>query len=145
MMVILLSLILSLAVAISVLPRDVSFLDAVKLAGAAGKLNAVTFSFDWNDRYTLWSGLIGGMFLALAYFGTDQSQVQRYLTGKSIAQSRLGLVLTAMAKVPMQFLILFIGAMVFVVFLFERQPLVFHPVAMQRVQGSPEFPALESR
>ncbi len=84
-----------------------------------GKLNAVDLSFDWNDRYNLWSGLIGGMFLALAYFGTDQSQVQRYLTGKSIAQSRLSLLFNAVAKVPMQFLILFIGAMVFV---FYRLP-----------------------
>ena len=72
--------------------------------------------FDWNDRYNVWSGLIGGMFLALAYFGCDQSQVQRYLTGKSIAQSRLSLLFNAMAKIPMQFFILFIGAMVFVFF-----------------------------
>src|SRR5207249_964642 len=119
--------------------------DAVRLAGAAGKLNAVTLHFDWNDRYTLWSGLIGGMFLALAYFGTDQSQVQRYLTGRSIGQSRLGLLLNAMAKVPMQFFILFIGAMVFVVFLFEKPPLLFHPVAMQRVEASREYPALQAR
>src|SRR2546425_2071293 len=131
--------------AISLLPHDVSFFDALKIAGAAGKLNAVTTSFDWNDRYNIWSGLIGGMFLALAYFGTDQSQVQRYLTGRSIGQSRLGLLLNAICKVPMQFFILFIGAMVFVVFLFERPPLVFHPVAMQRVQASPEFAGVEAR
>ena len=145
MMVILLSLILALGIAISLLPGDVSFFDAVRLAGAAGRLNAVTTTFDWNDRYNLFSGLIGGMFLALAYFGTDQSQVQRYLTGKSVGQSRLGLLFNAMAKIPMQFFILFIGAMVFVVFLFERPPLVFHPVAMERVQASPEFASLESR
>src|SRR5205085_287195 len=106
---------------------------------------AVTTTFDWNDRYNIWSGLIGGMFLALAYFGTDQSQVQRYLTGKSIGQSRLGLLLNAMAKVPMQFFILFIGAMVFVVFLFVKPPLVFHPVAMERIQASPGYPAIEAR
>ena len=100
MMVIMLALVLALAVAISLLPKDVSFRDALTLAGAAGKLNAVTTTFDWNDRYNIWSGLIGGMFLALAYFGTDQSQVQRYLTGKSIGQSRLGLMFNAMAKVP---------------------------------------------
>jgi SSS family transporter len=145
MMVIMLALILALGIAISLLPSDVSFRDALDLAGAAGRLNAVTTNFDWNDRYTLWSGLIGGMFLALAYFGTDQSQVQRYLTGKSIGQSRLGLLFNATAKVPMQFFILFIGAMVFVVFLFERPPLLFHPVAMERVQASPEFAAIESR
>ena len=130
--------------AISLLPKDVSFLDAVKIAGAAGKLNAVTTAFDWDDRYTLWSGLIGGMFLALAYFGTDQSQVQRYLTGKSIGQSRLGLLLNAMAKVPIQFFILFIGAMVFVVSVFDRPPLVYHPVAMELVRTLPEYPALEA-
>ena len=85
------------------------------------------------------------MFLALAYFGTDQSQVQRYLTGKSIGQSRLGLLLTAVVKVPMQFFILFIGAMVFVVFLFVRPPLVFQPVVMEQVQASPQYSAIESR
>jgi len=145
MMVISLSLILSLIMAIHLLPRDISFSSAVKIAGAAGRLNAVTTVFDWNDRYNLWSGLIGGTFLALAYFGTDQSQVQRYLTGKSIAQSRLGLLLNAIVKVPMQFFILFIGAMVFVVFVFERPPLVFQPAGMQKVQASPEYSGIESR
>jgi SSS family solute:Na+ symporter len=145
MMVIMIALVIAFAIAISMLPPDVSFLDAVKLAGAAGKLNAVTTTFDWNDRYNIWSGLIGGMFLALAYFGTDQSQVQRYLTGKSIGQSRLGLLLTAMAKVPMQFFILFIGAMVFVLFVFIRPPLVFQPVVMEQVQASPQYPAIQSR
>jgi Na+/proline symporter len=145
MTVIMLALVIAFGIAISMLPPDVSFLDAVKLAGAAGKLNAVTTTFDWNDRYNIWSGLIGGMFLALAYFGTDQSQVQRYLTGKSIGQSRLGLLLTAMAKVPMQFFILFIGAMVFVVFLFVRPPIVFQPVVMEQVQSSPQYAAIEGR
>jgi Na+/proline symporter len=145
MAVILLALVAAFVIAISMRPADVSFLDAVKLAGAAGKLNAVTTTFDWNDRYNIWSGLIGGMFLALAYFGTDQSQVQRYLTGKSIGQSRLGLLLNAMAKVPMQFFILFIGAMVFVVFLFIQPPMVFHPVAMERVQASSQYAAIEGR
>ena len=145
MMVIMVSLVLAFAMAITLLPKDVSFFDALKIAGAAGKLNAVTTSFNWNDRYTLWSGLIGGMFLALAYFGTDQSQVQRYLTGKSIAQSRLGLLLNAMAKVPIQFFILLIGAMVFVVSVFDRPPLVYHPVAMEQVRTMPEYPQLEAR
>ena len=145
MAVIMLALAMAFAVAVSMLPPDVSFHDALRLAGAAGKLNAVTTTFDWNDRYNIWSGLIGGMFLALAYFGTDQSQVQRYLTGKSIGQSRLGLVLTAVAKVPMQFFILFIGAMVFVVFLFVRPPLVFQPVVMEQVKASPQYAAIESR
>jgi Na+/proline symporter len=145
MAVILLALVAAFVVAITMLPADVSFLDAVKLAGAAGKLNAVTTTFDWNDRYNIWSGLIGGMFLALAYFGTDQSQVQRYLTGKSIGQSRLGLLLNAMAKVPMQFFILFIGAMVFVVYLFIQPPMVFHPVAMEQVQASSQYSAIQGR
>jgi SSS family transporter len=145
MAMIMVALVIAFAVSISMLPPDVSFVNALKLAGAAGKLNAVTTTFDWNDRYNIWSGLIGGMFLALAYFGTDQSQVQRYLTGKSIGQSRLGLILTALAKVPMQFFILFIGAMVFVVFLFVRPPLVFQPMAMEQVQASPQYDAIETR
>lgn len=145
MAMIMLALVIAFGIAIWMLPPDISFFNALKLAGAAGKLNAVTTTFDWNDRYNIWSGLIGGMFLALAYFGTDQSQVQRYLTGKSIGQSRLGLILTALAKVPMQFFILFIGAMVFVVFLFVRPPLVFQPVAMEQVRASSQYAALESR
>ncbi len=145
MIVIMIALVLSLLVAISLLPPDVSFFGALKLAGAAGKLNSVTTTFDWNDRYNIWSGLIGGMFLALAYFGTDQSQVQRYLTGRSIGQSRLGLILTAVAKVPIQFFILFIGAMVFVVFLFIQPPLVFQPVMMERIQSSAQYSSIENR
>lgn len=145
MTVILTSLVIALFVAIHLLPPEVSFMDAARLAGAAGKLNAVVTHFDWKDRYNLWSGVIGGTFLALAYFGADQSQVQRYLTGKSIGQSRLSLLFNASAKVPMQFLILFIGAMVFVFFLFDKPPLLFHPVEMARVQAMPQFPGIESR
>ena len=113
------------------MPHGVSFIDAVYLAGAAGKLNAVDLKFDPNNRYNLWSGLIGGAFLALGYFGCDQSQVQRYLTGKSVAQSRLSLLFNAMAKVPMQFFILFVGAMVFVFYLFIPPPMMFEQNAMQ--------------
>ena len=145
MCVILAALILALCIAIRLLPPGVSFMDAAKLAGAAGKLNAVVLHFDWKDRYNLWSGVIGGAFLALAYFGTDQSQVQRYLTGKSIGQSRFSLLFNAMAKVPMQFFILYIGAMVFVFFLFDKPPLLFHPVEMARVQRTPQYPAIASR
>src|ERR1700723_3247195 len=145
MMVIMGSLIIALIVAIHLLPSDVSFFDAVRIAGAAGRLNAVDTHFDWNNRYNLWSGLIASTFLFLSYFGTDQSQVQRYLTGKSIGQSRLSLLFNAMAKVPMQFLILFIGAMVFVFFLFDKPPLLFHPVEMARVEKTPQFPGIESR
>jgi SSS family transporter len=123
------ALVLALFMAVHLLPHDISWANALSVAGAAGRLNAVTTHFDWDDRYNVWSGLIGGMFLALAYFGCDQSQVQRYLTGKSIAQSRLSLLFNAAAKIPMQFFILFIGAMVFVFFIFERPPLLFQPVA----------------
>ena len=145
MAVIMGALILSLIIAVRLLPPDVSFLDAVRLAGAAGRLNAVDLHFDWNNRYNLWSGLIGGMFLMLAYFGCDQSQVQRYLTGRSIGQSRLSLLFNATAKVPVQFFILFIGAIIFVFFLFERPPLLFHPVEMNRVEQSPDYPAIQAK
>src|SRR5581483_4742022 len=127
------------------LPKGVSFRDALYLAGASGKLNAVDLSFDWNTRYNLWSGLIGGMFLALSYFGCDQSQVQRYLTGKSIAQSKLSLLFTAMAKIPMQFFILFIGAMVFVFYLFVQPPLLFQPAEYKRLQTQPGYQPVETR
>jgi Na+/proline symporter len=145
MSLILCGLVIALFMAIHLLPSTVSFSDAVSLAGAAGKLNAVTFHFDWNDRYNVWSGVVGGMFLALAYFGCDQSQVQRYLTGKSIAQSRLSLIFNAMAKIPMQFFILFIGAMVFVFFIFDRPPVLFQPVELKNVQNDPRYAAVEQR
>jgi len=136
MMLILCALVLALGIALHLLPQGVSFLDAVRLAGASGRLNVVNPHFDPNDQYNLWSGLIGGMFLALAYFGCDQSQVQRYLTGKSVAHSRLSLIFNAAAKIPMQFFILFIGAVVFVFFNFVRPPLLFNPVAMQKLEKS---------
>jgi len=145
MVLIFCGLVLSLALAIHLMPGNVSFKDAVSLAGAAGRLKAVTLQFDWNDRYNIWSGIIGGMFLSLAYFGCDQSQVQRYLTGKSIAQSRLSLIFNAMAKIPMQFFILFIGAMVFVFFIFEMPPPLFQRVELSHVRSDPRFPAVERR
>lgn len=139
------ALALALFMAIHLLPAHVSWANALTLAGAAGRLNAVTTHFDWDDRYTVWSGLIGGMFLALAYFGCDQSQVQRYLTGKSIAESRISLLFNALAKIPMQFFILFIGAMVFVFFVFEKPPLLFQPVELSHVRSDPNFPAVQQR
>jgi Na+/proline symporter len=145
MAVIMGALVLALLMAISLLPADVSFLDAVRIAGAAGKLNPVTFDFSWHDQFNIWTGLIGATFLMLAYFGTDQSQVQRYLTGKSIGQSRLSLLFNAVLKVPIQFFILFIGTMVFVLFVFVKPPIVFHPVAMKRIEQSAEYASLESR
>jgi Na+/proline symporter len=133
MSIIFCGLILALFSVLRLLPPGITFYDAVKLAGSVGKLNAVVPRFDLNDRYTLWSGLIGGSFLSLAYFGCDQSQVQRYLTGKSIAQSKLSLLFNAMAKVPMQFFILFVGAMVFVFYLFQAPPMLFQKTAMSAI------------
>jgi SSS family solute:Na+ symporter len=115
-------------VAIALLPKDVSFVDALSVSAVMWKLNAVDFSLDFGNRYNMWSGVIGGMCVALAYFGTDQSQVQRYLTGQSVAQSRLGLLFNGLAKVPMQFFILLIGVAVFAFFQFVRPPLIFNPV-----------------
>jgi Na+/proline symporter len=135
MSIILCGLVIALFSVIHMLPPGISLIDAVYLAGAVGKLNAVVPHFDLNDRYTLWSGLIGGAFLSLAYFGCDQSQVQRYLTGKSIAQSKLSLLFNAMAKVPMQFFILFVGAMVFVFYLFQPPPMLFQSTAMAAIQS----------
>ncbi len=122
-------------VLISLLPEEVSFFDAAYVAGKMGKLNAIDFTFDLNNRYTFWSGMIGGTFLMLSYFGTDQSQVQRYLAGSSIAQSRLALLTNGLVKVPMQFIILFIGAMVFVFFQFFTPPLFFNPIEEEKVKS----------
>ncbi|MEZ5351465.1 MAG: sodium:solute symporter [Bryobacteraceae bacterium] len=139
MLIMFAGLIISLAMAIHLLPGDVGLFDALRLAGASGKLNAVVTSFDWNDRYNIWNGLLGGMFLALAYFGCDQSQVQRYLTGRSIAQSRISLLFNAIAKIPMQFFILLIGALVFVFYVFEKPPVTFHPAEMARIEQQPTY------
>ena len=128
MTMIFVALVLSLVIMIHALPTGISFIDALHLAGAAGRLNIVDPHLNWSDRYNLWSGLIGGGFLALAYFGTDQSQVQRYLTGRSIAQSRLSLLFNAIVKIPMQLFILFIGAIVFVLSLFVQAPMIFQPL-----------------
>jgi Na+/proline symporter len=133
MLVMTLGLVAALGCAIWLLPGHVSFFDGVSLAGVAGRLNVITTKMDWRDRYNLWSGLIGGAFLALAYFGTDQSQVQRYLTGKSIRESRQGLFFNAAAKIPMQLFILFIGAMVFVFYIFQKPPALFQPSDLARV------------
>lgn len=126
MLVILFGMLLALILAVNLLPRDVTFGEALHVAGVMGKLDAVDFSFDLKSRYNIWSGLIGGMFVALAYFGTDQSQVQRYLTGRSITQSRLGLLFNGIVKIPMQFMILLIGVMVFSFYQFVQPPIFFN-------------------
>jgi Na+/proline symporter len=121
---------------IQLLPEDVTFGDALRVAGKAGKLNVIDLKFDPNNQYNIWSGLIGGFFLALSYFGTDQSQVGRYLSGSSIAQSRLGLLMNGIVKIPMQFGILFIGAMIFVFYLFVQPPLFFNHLELDALRQS---------
>jgi SSS family transporter len=101
------------------MPSNISFNDALTIAGWSGKMDAVSFNFDLNDRYNIWSGIGGGFFLALAYFGTDQSQVQRYISGKNITESRMGLIMNGILKIPMQIFILLCGVMLFVVFQFD--------------------------
>jgi solute:Na+ symporter, SSS family len=118
------------------LPNGFSFFQAMSLAGKIGKLNAVDFSFDFQRRYTFWSGLLGGFFLALSYFGTDQSQVQRYLAGGSLVAGRLGLIFNAVLKVPMQLFVLLTGVMVFIFFQFEKPPLFFNQPAYERASQS---------
>ena len=134
--IVMLGMAVAFVVAVTLLPADVSFTDALRVAGGMGRLNVVDFSFDWTNRYTFWSGIIGGMFVALAYFGTDQSQVQRYLTGESVTQSRLGLMANGLAKVPMQFFILLIGVMVFAFYQFVAPPVFFNPVEVQKIRTS---------
>ncbi len=121
---------------VSYLPENISFSNALQIAGANGKMDVLDFSFDLSNRYTFWSGIIGGTFLALSYFGTDQSQVQRYLTGKSVKEMQLGLVFNGLLKVPMQFFILLTGVMVFVFYQFNQAPLNFNPAAQEAVLNS---------
>jgi solute:Na+ symporter, SSS family len=113
-------------VVLTKLPSELAVSDALTIAGGFHKLQAVNFSFDINERYTFWSGLFGGLFLALSYFGADQSQVQRYLSGTSMRESRLGLMFNAVCKIPMQFFILLLGVMVFVFYQFEAPPVFFN-------------------
>jgi Na+/proline symporter len=115
------------------LPDFVSFGDAINVAGIMGKLDVIDFSFDVDKRYTFWTGITGGTFLALSYFGTDQSQVQRYLSGSSVYESRMGLMFNAIMKVPMQFFILFVGVMVFVFFQYQEHPVLFNENATAKV------------
>ncbi|UCF65175.1 MAG: sodium:solute symporter [bacterium] len=136
MFIITLGMLLAFFMMIKLLPSDVSFFQATQLAGKMGKLNAVDFSFDFGNRYNIWSGIIGGFFLQLSYFGTDQSQVQRYLTGKSISQSRMALLLNGIVKIPMQFSILFMGAILFIFYQFQTPPIFFNSVAVEQVKQS---------
>ncbi|MEZ4980092.1 MAG: sodium:solute symporter [Saprospiraceae bacterium] len=136
MIVILAGMVIAAVIIVFKLPSDVSFSDAVGVAGKMGKLNVVDFTFDLSNRYTFWSGILGGVFLFLSYFGTDQSQVQRYLSGKSLSESRLGLLFNGLIKVPMQFLVLFVGILVFVFFQFVKPPLHFDTANVDQVSQS---------
>ncbi|CDM66801.1 sodium:solute symporter [Pyrinomonas methylaliphatogenes] len=134
MVIIFVGLGVCLFVILSKFPAGVAFTDALHLAGAAGRLTTVDARFSLQESYTLWSGLIGGLFLMLSYFGCDQSQVQRYLTARSVNEGRTSLLMSAFIKIPMQFFILLIGVLVFVFYLFERPPLIFNRVEAQRVE-----------
>ncbi|GAB4015926.1 sodium:solute symporter family protein [Spirosoma koreense] len=122
---------------VRMLPDGVGFVDALHVAGKAGRMNLIDLKFDPNSRYNLWSGLIGGFFLQLSYFGTDQSQVGRYLTGQSVGQSRLGLLMNGLLKVPMQFLILLVGVLVFVFYQFNPSPVFFNKQETEGLKQSP--------
>ena len=136
MFVIFLGMFLAFCFIIRRFPEGIGFHEAFQIAGKAGKLNVLDFSFNLNSRYTFWSGLTGGFFLALSYFGTDQSQVQRYLSGKSLKESQMGLVMNGILKIPMQFFILLVGVMVFIFYQFEPSPINFNPKAIAAIKKS---------
>ena len=126
---------------VHMMPEGVGLGDALQVAGKAGRMNLIDLKFDPDSRYNLWSGLIGGFFLQLSYFGTDQSQVGRYLTGQSVGQSRLGLLMNGMLKVPMQFLILLVGVLVFVFYQFKESPVFFNTLETDKLKQSAYAPA----
>ncbi len=136
MIVILLGMVLAAVFLVLQLPTDISFNDAVKVAGKMDKLEVVNFDFDPKNRYTFWTGMLGGVFLFVSYFGTDQSQVQRYLSGKSLKESRLGLLFNGIIKVPMQFLVLFVGVLVFIFFQFTQPPIHFNQSNLDKLSGT---------
>lgn len=148
MFVIMTGMFIAFYLIMSYLPDDITFSKALKIAGANDKLNIVDFSLNTSNRYTFWWGITGGFFLALSYFGTDQSQVQRYLSGKSVKESQLGLVFNGLFKVPMQFFILLVGVMVFVFYQYNASPLNFNPAATKAVNESSkasEYRELENK
>ena len=136
MAVILTGMVVAFFIILSYLPETVSFTNALEIAGTGGKMDILDYSFDLENRYTLWSGLIGGSFLALSYFGTDQSQVQRYLSGGTVRESQMGMIFNGLLKVPLQFFILLVGVMVFVFYQFNTAPLNFNPAATETVLNS---------
>ena len=136
MSIIFAGLFLAAYMVVHLLPENVGFTDALHIAGKMDKLNAIDTNFDLNNRYNIWSGIIGGFFLQLSYFGTDQSQVGRYLTGSSVTQSRLGLIMNGLIKIPMQFFILLIGVLVFTFYQFHQPPVFFNKVEVDRIKAS---------
>jgi solute:Na+ symporter, SSS family len=144
MFVIMSGMFITFFVILSYLPEDLNFSNALHVAGANGKMDIIDFSYNPETRYTFWSGITGGFFLMLAYFGTDQSQVGRYLSGKSIKESQMGLIMNGILKVPMQFFILLTGVMVFVFFQFNDTPLHFNPSNVKKVKASTEKVAYEA-
>jgi SSS family transporter len=145
MVIILVGLCVAFYVIVSSFPAGVSVADGLHLAGSLGKLDMVDTRFDLAEKYTIWSGLIGGMFLALGYFGCDQSQVQRFLTARSVDQGRTSLLMSAFLKIPMQFFILLIGIMVFVFYQFQTPPVIFNPTEAKKVEQTAEYKAVEQR
>lgn len=146
MVVIFIGMLIAFFLIVDKLPQDITFSKALEIAGASGKMEVLDFSFNLNNRYTFWSGIIGGTFLMLSYFGTDQSQVQRYLSGKSVKEMQLGLIFNGLLKVPMQFFILLVGVMVFVFYQFNEAPVNFNPTATEVVLNSEyadEYKALQ--
>ena len=121
---------------LNMLPEKIGLFDAMTIAGKMGKMNLINFEFDLDDRYNFWTGTTAALFLFLSYFGTDQSQVQRYLTGKSLSESRLGLIMNGLLKVPMQFIILFIGVLVFVFYQYNTPPVFFNKVELEELKQS---------
>jgi Na+/proline symporter len=144
MTVIMGGMILAGILAYTMLPANISFSDTLHIAGELGKLNLVNVEFNLNDRYNIWSGLIAGTFLFLSYFGTDQSQVARYLGGKSVTESRLGLMFNGLLKIPMQFMILFIGVLVFVFYLFNQPPVFHNKVLKEKALKTDQAPKIKS-
>lgn len=141
LIIIFLGMFLAAYMVVNMLPKNIGFLDALHVSGKLGKLNVITTGFkngkfNWSDQYNLFSGIIGGFFLALSYFGTDQSQVGRYLTAKSVKESRLGLLMNGLVKVPMQFLILLVGTLVFTFYQFNSAPIFFNQAQLNRIENS---------
>ncbi len=136
MTIIMIGMFIAFFTILNLLPQNISFSNALQIAGAGDKLDILDFSFDLENKYTVWTGLTGGVFLMLSYFGTDQSQVARYLSGKSIRESRLGLIFNGLVKVPMQFFILLVGVMVFVFYQFNQAPIFFNEVGVEKVMQS---------